>query len=342
MSALSAVARATVKNPPGRVSGSPICATVFGATGFVGRYVCAQLGHTGCTVVTPYRGDDMDARHLKVNGDLGSVAQLPFSVRDRESIRAAVKGSNVVINLIGKHYETKHALPWWINYTYDDVHVQAAKDIAEVCAEENVPRLIHFSSILAKPNSPSIWAASKYRGEVAVRKAFPNANIVRSGSIYGPEDRFLNWYARLGSMIPLIENGSARTQPVNVTDVAQALYALCVDTTINGETFELVGDEEYTNKEIVDYVLDITQHDAQLLNLPLPVAELIGSAIQNLPNPAFTKDWAVRLSLDEVKTSNLPGLRDLQVEPTKMEKEAFSFLFKYNKGGHFQKVDGYH
>ncbi|RHY29143.1 hypothetical protein DYB32_005397 [Aphanomyces invadans] len=291
----------------------------------------------------------MEVRHLKVNGDLGTVAHVPFSVRDKDSIRAAIAGSNVVINLIGKHYETKHALPWWINYTYDDVHVDAARDIAEVCAELNVPRLIHFSSLLAKPNSPSVWAASKYRGEIAVRKAFPNANIVRSATIYGPEDRFLNWYARLGSAIPLIDNGAARLQPVlfllhhvNVNDVAKALYALVVDTTINGQTFELVGDEEYTTKEIVDYVLDVTQSDPQLLNLPLPVAELIGKAIQNLPEPKFSQDLAVRLSLDDVKTSSLPGFRELQVEPSKMEKEAFSFLFKYNKGGHFQKVEGYH
>ena len=80
----------------------------------------------------------------------------------------------------------------------------------------NVSTLIHHSSVLAKPNSPSIWAASKYRGEVAVKKAFPNANIVRSAVMFGPEDRFLNWYANRMSTggIPLIDNGAARYQPV--------------------------------------------------------------------------------------------------------------------------------
>ena len=91
----------------------------------------------------------MEVRHLKLMGDLGSIVHMPFSVRDKDSIRAAVEGSNVVINLIGKHHETKHILPWWINYTYDDVHVDAARSIAEVCTAMNVSTLIHQSSLLA-------------------------------------------------------------------------------------------------------------------------------------------------------------------------------------------------
>lgn len=344
MSSLTPVARAILKNPPGRVAGTDITATVFGATGFLGRYVVAQLGKTGCTVVTPYRGDDMEVRHLKLMGDLGAIAHVPFSVRDKDSLRACMEGSDIVINLIGKHYETKHIVPWWINYTYDDVHVQAAKDIAEVATELGIPRMIHFSSTLAKPNSPSVWAASKYRGEVAVRKAFPKANIVRSAIMYGSEDKFLNWYANRMSTggIPLIDNGAARLQPVNVTDAAQALYALCVDKSIEGETFELYGDEEYTAKEIVDYIVDVTKEDPNILNLPLPLAEIVGKVAQNFPDPKFTHDLAIRMALDQVKTGSLPGLRELGVEPTKLEKEAFSFLFKFNKGGHFQEVSGYH
>ncbi|TMW63610.1 hypothetical protein Poli38472_002551 [Pythium oligandrum] len=344
MSALSPVARALLRNPAGRVQGNGITAAVFGAYGFLGRYVCAELGTKGNTMLLPYRGDDMEVRHLKVNGDLGQVGLIQFDPRERDSIRYAMRGADVVINLVGKHYQTKHALPWWINYTYDDVHVEVARTIAEIAAEEGVPRFIHHSTILARPDSPSIWAASKYRGEVAVKKAFPNANIVRSAVMFGPEDKLLTWTADrmvLGG-VPLVDNGDAVLQPVFVNDVAQAIYAISQDSTINGETFELVGDEEYTYKEVADYVFDVTKHEPTLFNLPLPVAKVIGKVCEQFPDPKFTSDWAVRMSLDQVKTSGLPGLRELDIEPAKLEKEAPHFMIRYNSGGHFQEVSGYH
>ncbi|DBA00980.1 TPA: hypothetical protein N0F65_006241 [Lagenidium giganteum] len=344
MSALSPVAKALLRNPVGRVQGNGITATIFGCTGFLGRYVCAELGRKGNTIIAPYRGDETEVRHIRMMADLGNVANAPFNVRDRESVRAAVEGSDVVINLIGKHYQTKHILPWWINYTYDDVHVEAARTIAEVCAEVGVPRLIHHSSILAKPNSPSVWAASKYRGEVAVRKAFPKANIVRSSIVYGPEDRLLSWMAdrMLNGAVPLVDNGDAVLQPVFANDVATGIYAISQDSTINGETFEFVGDEEYTYKELADYVFDATKNEPSLFNLPLPVAQMIGKFCEQFPEPKFTEDWAVQMSLNQVKESNLPGLREVDVEPSKLEKEAPNFMIKWNRGGHFQEVSGYH
>lgn len=298
----------------------------------------------GNAFVAPYRGDDTEVRHLRVNADLGNVALPPFHPRDRESIRAAVEGSDVVINLVGKHYQTKHILPWWINYTYEDVHVEVARTIAEVAAEAKVPRLIHVSSILAEPNSPSVWASSKFRGEIAVRQAFPDATIVRSGIMYGPEDRLLTWIGDrmiLGG-VPLVDNGAAVVQPVAVQDVAKGLYAISQDPSIKAKTFEFVGDEEYSYHELADYVFDVTKHEPTLINLPLPVAQVIGKFCEQFPDPKFTEDWAVRFSLNQLKTSDLPGLREVDVEPTKMEKEAPNFLLKFNPGGHFQEVSGYH
>ncbi|KAF1782952.1 Coiled-coil domain-containing protein 90-like [Phytophthora cactorum] len=232
----------------------------------------------------------------------------------------AVEGSDIVINLIGKHYQTKHILPWWINYTYDDVHVDVARTIAEVAKEAGVPRMVHVSSLLAQPNSPSEWAASKFRGEVAVRKAFPEANIVRPSNMFGPEDRLLVWMARVR------ERRGEGHLPHHA------------GRAIQGKTFEFVGDEEFTYKELADYVFDITKQNSRLVNLPLPVAQSIGYFCEQFPDPKFTRDWATRLSLNEVKTSDLPGLRELDVEPTKLEKEAPNFMIKFNPGGHFQEA----
>lgn len=155
----------------------------------------------------------------------------------------------------------------------------------------------------------------------------------------------LTWAAERVKMldtVPLVENGAAVLQPVFVNDVATAIYNISQDTNINGETFEFVGDEEYTYKEIADYVFDITKRKGSLLNLPLPAAKLIGKFCQQFPSPVFTEDWAVRLSLDQIKTSDLPGLRELDVTPARLEMEAPNFLVKFKQGGHFQEVSGYH
>ncbi|RVE47389.1 hypothetical protein evm_007988 [Chilo suppressalis] len=175
----------------GRSSFNGIVATVFGCTGFVGRYVCNKLGKIGSQMILPYRCDFYDAQRLKVCGDLGQVLFSPFDLRDEESIAKAVRYSNVVINLIGRDYETK-------NFKYKDVHVDGARRLARICREMGVERFIHLSYLNAEENpkplvlsKPSMYKISKFQGECAVREEFPTATIIRASDIYGSEDRFL-------------------------------------------------------------------------------------------------------------------------------------------------------
>lgn len=116
---LSALKRGT----GGRSSFNGTVATVFGATGFVGRYVCNKLGKSGTQMILPYRGDHSEAIRLKVTGDLGQVLFHFYSLDDEDSIRETVKYSNVVINLVGREYETK-------NFCFNDVHVDGARRLA--------------------------------------------------------------------------------------------------------------------------------------------------------------------------------------------------------------------
>ena len=130
--------------------------------------------------------------------------------------------------------------------------------------------------------------------------------------------------------------------PVFVNDVAEAILAIAVDGSITGKEFELVGDEEYTHKEIAEYVFDITKNTPRFINLSSRMARLVGFMADKFPDPKFTADQAVVATLDQVKTSDLPGLRELDIEPSNMEREAFNFMLKYNRGGHFQQFSGYH
>lgn len=157
---------------------------MFGATGFLGRYVVSKLARQGNQVVVPYRDED-EKRHLRVVGDLGQIVPLEWDLRNEKQIDECLRHSDTVINLTGRNYETK-------NFTFQDVHVDGARRIAEAAQAAGVARLIHISHLSANPESPSGFLRTKALGEDAVRRAFPGATVVRPATMFGHEDRFLN------------------------------------------------------------------------------------------------------------------------------------------------------
>ena len=151
----------------GRSSVSGITATVFGATGFLGRYVVNRLGKTGTRVVVPFRGDEKDVRHLKVMGDLGQIVHLDFSIRDADAIKYAVERSNVVVNMVGREWETR-------NFSFEDVHVEFPAKLAEICKEVGVERLVHVSALLFGRSEYSLWCR-KSKGVSEFRRPAPSS-----------------------------------------------------------------------------------------------------------------------------------------------------------------------
>merc|ERR1712000_389277 len=168
----------------GRSSLGGHTATVFGANGFLGRYIVNRLARRGNQVVVPYR-DDMGKRHLKVTGDLGRVSFMEFDLRNTQSIEESVRHSDMVFNLIGKNYPTK-------NFSLFDVNVEGVERIAEACAKYDVDRFIHVSSYNADPNSPSEFFRAKAEGERVARQLFPETTIVRPAPCFGFEDNLLH------------------------------------------------------------------------------------------------------------------------------------------------------
>ncbi|KAF6119780.1 hypothetical protein HJG60_010190 [Phyllostomus discolor] len=172
----------------GRSSVSGVVATVFGATGFLGRYVVNHLGRMGSQVIIPYRCDIYDTMHLRPMGDLGQIIFLEWNGRNKDSIQRAVKHSNVVINLVGREWETK-------NFDFEDVFVKIPQTIAQVSKDAGVERFIHISHLNADIKSSSRYLRNKAVGEKEVRDAFPEAIIIKPSDIFGREDRFLNYFA---------------------------------------------------------------------------------------------------------------------------------------------------
>mmetsp|Transcript_24733 Transcript_24733/g.41825 ORF Transcript_24733/g.41825 Transcript_24733/m.41825 type:complete len:378 (-) Transcript_24733:283-1416(-) len=344
--------------PGGRHSQSGITATVFGGTGFLGRYVIGQLGQRGSLVYIPYRGCEMEVRHLNQMFDHGQVGMMPYSPRDEASIYEAVKNSDLVINLIGKDYETKHLVPTRradgsisnTNYGYDDTLVNIPQTIARISREAGVKAFIHMSALSANPNSKSKWARCKARGEEVVRQEFSDAIIIRPSDVFGHEDKFLNYIGTASSIlpfVPLTSYGQTLCQPVHSSDIGVA-----VNRIINGhkefagKTFELAGPDVYTHREVVEFVADLTTVRTDMLNVPYPILSMIAELIDYTIEPFINRDKLIRLTEDNIlKPSNSPDVLNfdaLDIVPASMEDHAFDYMHRFRPGGHFRLVEGYY
>eukprot|EP01038_Epipyxis_sp_PR26KG_P004571 gene4571-6444_t len=341
----------------GRSSNSGITATVFGGYGFLGRYLVNELGSCGSRVYIPYRGCEMEVRLLKPMFDLGQLGLIPFSPDNEESIIESIKRSDIVINFIGKHYETKHLVPTlkkngnisFINYTFEDVNVNIPAKIAELSKKAGVKNFVHVSALAADLTAESRWAQTKAQGEIAVREAFPDAIIVKPATVFGAEDRFLN---RIGYRLKrhwwhqIIDGGSNLLQPVYVNDVAKAVFNIITrHEEFQGKTFQLAGPAEYSYKEVVEFVSDITRRKRKLVGGSYAFGYGLASINDWMIEPVYTTDYLKQTKRDVVALNNpeLLTFKDLDIEPKGMESVAFDFLHRFREGGHFySRVSGYH
>ncbi|KAL0883801.1 hypothetical protein ABMA27_015891 [Loxostege sticticalis] len=344
----------------GRSSFNGIVATVFGCTGFVGRYVCNKLGKTGTQMVLPYRCDFYDAQRLKVCGDLGQVLFTPFDLRDEESIAKAVRYSNVVINLVGRDYETK-------NFKFKDVHVDGARRLARICREMGVERFIHLSYLNASSNpkplvlsKPSMFKISKYEGEQAVKEEFPTATIIRASDIYGSEDRFLRAFASQwrvhGQLLPLYKNGMATIkQPVYVSDVAQGIVNAARDPDTRCQVYQAVGPDRYLLADMVDWFFKLMRKDEnwgyRRYDMKYDPIFPLKVALVNMISPAYpfgNLHWESieREATTDVTQRGVPTLEDLGVCLTRMQdqvpwelKPFRAYQYYIDKLGEFAKPE---
>ncbi|GCC24507.1 hypothetical protein chiPu_0002908 [Chiloscyllium punctatum] len=313
----------------GRSSFSGIVATVFGATGFLGRYVVNRLGRIGSQVVIPHRCDPYDVNHLRVMGDLGQMTFLDWNPRDIDSTRRAVEHSNVVVNLVGREWET------W-NFKYEDVNVKIAQDIARACSESGVEKLIHVSHLNAHMKSVSKLLRTKAVGEKVVREEFPGSIIIKPSEIFGREDKFLNYFANMrwfGRATPLISMGMKTVkQPVYVVDVAKAIVSAIKDPDSSGKSYIIVGPHRYLLHDLVKYIYAVMHRPFVSYPMPRPIYHLLARFFELSPFDQWTsRDKVDRLHITDFKYPDLPGLEDLGITPTPIELKAIEVVRRHRK-----------
>lgn len=302
-------------------------ATVFGGSGFVGRYVVQRLAQLDYVVRVAVR-DPAGARFLQTQGRVGQIVPLAANVAEDGSVARAVAGAEVVVNLVGILHERKAG-------DFRRLQAEAPGRIGRAAAEAGVGRVVHVSAIGADASSPSVYARTKAEGEQALRAAFPGATILRPSIVFGPEDDFFNRFAGMARLLPFmpVVAGETRFQPVFVADVAEAVVACLKQDDTAGKTYELGGPRVMTMREVLRFVLEQTRRRKRMVDMPMGLMRLQAALAEWLPNPPITRDQLLLLGRDNVVAEGMPGLRELGVEPRAVEAVAPGYLVRFRPGG---------
>jgi NADH dehydrogenase len=300
--------------------------TVFGAGGFIGRYVAQALLATGARVRVAQR-DPRQAWFLKPLGGLGQTQFIAADVTHPASVARAVEGSNGVVNLVGA-FDNMAAL-----------HVAGARTVAEAATRAGVGALVHVSAIGADRESPSAYGRTKGEGEAAVRAACARATILRPSLVFGAEDQFTNRFAAMIAAAPVLPvlRGGTRFQPVYVQNVADAVLAALADPASHAaRSYELGGPDVLTMREIYSWIGQTIGRAPPMLDLPDAVGNAIAS-LGFLPGAPITKDQWLMLARDNVVAGGAEGLSALGIDATPMASVAPAWLVRYRRNGRFAK-----
>ena len=319
-----------------KLSSTPELVTVFGGSGFVGRYVVRALVNRGYQVRVACRRPDL-AGFLQPLGNVGQIHLMQANLRYPDSVAAAVRGSSVVINLVGILAESG-------KQKFDAVQFYGAQAVAKA-AKDAKARLIHMSAIGADADSESGYGETKGKAEAAVRDIIKSAIIFRPSIVFGQEDDFFNRFgamSRFAPALPLIGGGATKFQPVYVGDIAEAV-AKAVDGDLKaGKTYELGGPEVKTFRECLELLLAEVGRSKMFVNLPFFAASAIGKLIGWLPGAPITYDQVVMLRQDNVVSAaaSKAGLTldGIGIKPTPMAAVLPDYLVQYRPSGQFTEI----
>jgi uncharacterized protein YbjT (DUF2867 family) len=304
-----------------------ILVTLFGAGGFLGRYVAQSLLKTGVRVRVAER-DPRRAWYLKPLGGLGQVQFVRADVTDKASVAAALQGADAAINLVGI-----------LKGNFQKVHVGGAGNVAEAAAAANVASLVHVSAIGADPEAESAYGRTKGEGEAAVRAAFPQATIIRPSIAFGQEDHFINRFAgmaRLLPVLPVIRPGW-KLQPVHAADLGKAIALAALDPADHaGKTYELGGPNVLTMAELNRWICETTGRNRAVAEIPDPVGKAIARLTGWLPMAPITWDQWLMMQQDNVATG--PGFEAFGLHPAPLAAVAPAWLVPFRRHGRFAKA----
>jgi uncharacterized protein YbjT (DUF2867 family) len=287
---------------------------VLGGSGFVGRHVCHQLVERGFRVTVPTR----DRERAKALILLPTVEVITADVHDVETLKRLVRRSQAVVNLVGVLHGGRG------KGSFREAHVELVRRVVDACRSQGVRRLLHMSALGADPKGPSEYLRTKGEGERIVRESGLDFTIFRPSVIFGREDRFLNTFATLQRLLPVIVLGSpdARFHPVFVEDVARVYAASLTRLESFGHSYELAGPKVYTLRQLVEYAGNASGHVKPIIGLGRTLSYWQAAAMELSPVKLLTRDNVRSMRVDNVSASKLP----FGVTPTPLEAVAPMWL----------------
>ncbi len=320
----------------------PGLVTIFGGSGFVGRYAVRELAKAGWRVRAASRRPDL-AGYLQPMGGVGQILPVQANLRYPDSIARAVEGADAVINSVG-------VLAPAGKQTFAAVHASGARAVAKAAREAGAKHFVHVSAIGADAKSPAAYARSKAEGEAAVLEEFPKAIILRPSIVFGPEDEFFNRFAamaRISPVLPLIGGGLTKFQPVYVGDLAEAILAAVSGAGRAGSIYEIGGPDVLSFRELLDRTLQYCDRSRGFLPLPFWAAKLQAALTSPLPNALrpVTLDQVRLLERDNVVSQaaakqglTLAGLGITQ--PKTVDAIVPAYLERFKPKGQYARYRG--
>jgi NADH dehydrogenase len=305
--------------------------TVFGGSGFVGRYIVRALAARGLRVRVAVRHPEL-ADFTRLAGDVGQVMAVRANLRYPQSIAAAITGSQAVVNAAGISYGRGRQ-------RYRAVHADGARHVAEAASRAGTARLIHISGIGAQqPRTGNAFIESKALAEHEMNRAFPSVTILRPSIVFGAEDKFFNRLAvaaQLAPVMPVFGTGLAKFQPVFVGDVAAAVAQVLADPRTAFGVYELGGPRVYTYRQLVELTLRMTARHRRLVRVPLLPVKIGAFFAEFLPVPPITRDQVDLMTRDNVVTPGRLGFAELGIAPHTAEAILPMYLDRYRSSGRY-------
>ena len=302
-------------------------ATVFGGSGFIGRYVVKRLAAQGHIVRVAGRNTEA-AKPLMTMGRVGQVVPLYISLGNQAAVERAVEGADMVVNLVGILAEQRAG-------DFQRIQADGPAQIARAAAAAGVVRMVQVSAIGADASSPSMYARTKAAGEAGVRASLPGATILRPSLVFGAEDQFFNRFGAMAMTLPVMPviQGDSKFQPVYVGDVADAVVAGLMRPDTMGQIYELGGPRVWTFRELLAWILHETRRNRPLIDIPMGLARIQARLGELLPSKPLTRDQLLMLGRDNVVSAGMRGLSDLGITPTPVELIVPGYLDRYRAGG---------
>lgn len=313
--------------------------TIFGGSGFVGRYVAQRMAKAGWRVRVAVRRPN-EAHFVRPYGNVGQVEPILCNIRDEASIARALEGADAVVNCVGI------LKPVGAN-TFLAVQQQGARSIAQLAAERGIERFVHVSAIGADVDSDSTYSRTKGEAEAAALEHHPNATILRPSVIFGPEDAFFNRFAGMARQMPFIPvvGADTRFQPVYVDDVAAAVETALLRADVAG-IYELGGPEVATFQELMEGMIAIIHRNAKVLRLPFFIGGLMATAFTVaefltfglFQNNMITHDQLKNLRRDNVVSNGAKTFADLGITAQSLEAILPQYLWCYRPSGQYSDI----